>query len=224
MTDSLFSIVGPIMVGPSSSHTAGAIRLALMARKLANRPITAVTFTLYNSFAKTYRGHGTDKGLLAGMLGFTVSDDRVRDAETHAKKAGLNYRFECDASPNHFPPNTVRFDLTLDDETTMAIVGHSVGGGRILITQINQYTVSLQGEMPTLMMIYTDKPGMIWQVTKIIAEANINIATLQCSRQRRGQKAFMTITLDEALPEAACMAIDTITDVELVRCLDRLPN
>ncbi len=224
MSDSLFSIVGPVMVGPSSSHTAGAVRLGLLARMLANQPITHATFTLYNSFAHTHKGHGTDKGLLAGLLGFNVSDERIRTAFAHADEAHLPYEFLCDTAPNHYPPNTVHMALTLADTTTMTLIGHSIGAGRVRISQLNKHKVNLQGEMPTLLMIYTDKPGMIWQVTKTIAEAHINIATLHCNRQRRGKLAFMTITLDDALPTDAIDTINAITDVVMVRCLNKLPD
>ncbi len=224
MSDSLFSIVGPVMVGPSSSHTAGAVRLGLLARMLAKQSIAKATLTLYNSFAHTYKGHGTDNGLLAGLLGFGVSDERIRTAHQHADEAGLAYQFICDTQPNHYPPNTVLMELVLADDTPLRLMGHSIGAGRVRISQLNEHKVNLQGEMPTLLMIYTDKPGMIWQVTKIIAEANINIATLQCSRQRRGKLAFMTITLDDALPTAATIAINAIADVSMVGFLDKLPD
>lgn len=224
MSDSIFNIVGPVMVGPSSSHTAGAVRLAQLVYRLASQPIQHVTFTLYNSFAKTYRGHGTDKGLIAGMLDIPVSDDRIRHAEKEAQSVGLQYAFHIEDSPNHYPPNTVIFTLLLADNSQLEVVGHSVGGGRVLISKINGYNVSLQGEMPTVVMFYTDKPGMIWQVTKIIAEHHVNIATLHCARLQRGTTAFMTITLDEPLPAGSVAAINAINDVQLVRCFDKLPD
>lgn len=224
MSDSVFSVVGPVMVGPSSSHTAGAVRLGLLVRRLAAQPVKAVAFHLYNSFAKTYRGHGTDKGLLAGILGLAVDDEAVCHAERTAQEAQLDYTFTPHEEPNSYPPNTVVFELLLADDSPLRVVGHSVGGGRVLISQINDYNVSLQGEMPTVVMFYTDQPGMIWQTTKAIAEAGINIATLQCSRLRRGTTAFMTITLDEPLPDEAASHIQAIADVQLMRCFDKLPS
>jgi L-serine dehydratase len=224
MSESIFSVVGPIMIGPSSSHTAGAVRLALLVRKLANQPIKTVNFHLYNSFAKTYRGHGTDKGLIAGILNIGVSDAKVAQAEQEAKTAKLNYQFTLHDEPNNYPPNTVKFKLTLADDSALSVIGHSVGGGRVLITKINDYNVSLQGEMATLIMVYNDKPGMIWRTTKVIAESETNIATLQCSRLKRGTTAFMTITLDEPLSQPAIDEINAIENVHWMGCFDKLPD
>src|SRR5262249_39622845 len=110
---SLFDIMGPVMIGPSSSHTAGAVRLAQLARNVANASVTHVTFTLYNSFAKTYQGHGTDRGLLAGLLGVSVDDESIRDIFSAAERSGLQYEFVVHPDPNHYPPNTVRFEMDL---------------------------------------------------------------------------------------------------------------
>lgn len=223
-TASLFDIVGPVMVGPSSSHTAGAVRLGLMARALADKPIIKAQLTLYNSFAQTYRGHGTDKGLIAGLLGLNVDDERIKEAPDLLAKSPLTVEFICFDKPNTLSPNTVRFDLTLEDGQTLSLVGHSVGGGNIYISQVNGFSVSLQGELPTLLLLYSDQPGMIWQTTKVIAEAGINIATLQCNRQSRGETAFMTITLDHPLPPEAEAGLYTIANVHFCRHLEALPR
>lgn len=225
MSGSLFDIVGPVMVGPSSSHTAGAVRLGLLARMLANSPINKVSFTLFNSFAQTYKGHGTDKGLLGGILGFSVDDERLRDAFTHADNAKLNYNFIIeDKANNNYSPNTVTFELTLENGQTASITGHSTGGGRVYISKFNNYTVNLKGEAPTVILFYKDQPGMIWKTTKIIAEAGINIANLQCSRLQRGIEAFMAITLDDPLPANAVTEIYNLADVHTARCLEKLPQ
>lgn len=220
---SLFDIAGPVMVGPSSSHTAGAVRLANLARLIAGQPVCEVEFVLYNSFAQTYRGHGTDRGLVAGILGFGVADERIRDVFDHAEAQGLSYLIKPFAGPNHYPPNTVMFNMVLSDGTSLQIVGHSIGGGKVHVSRINEHALSLRGEMPTLVLFYRDQPGMIWQVTKILAEEGINIATLTCNRNQRGAKAFMIITLDSTPSEAVSLAIRRIADIESVRCIDRLP-
>lgn len=220
---SLFDIVGPIMVGPSSSHTAGAVRLANLARAIANQPIIEVEFVLYNSFAQTYQGHGTDRGLIAGILGYGVNDERIRDAFTLAAQHQLRYRITPFTSANNYSPNTVVFNMKLADETMMRVVGHSIGGGKVYVSKIDDHNVSLRGEMPTLILFYKDKPGMIWQVTKVLAEEDINIATLTCNRNQRGVEAFMIILLDSMPPQSAVESIQRISDIYTVKCLDKMP-
>lgn len=212
------------MVGPSSSHTAGAVRLANLARLVASKPIRKVEFLLYNSFAKTYRGHGTDRGLLAGILGYGVEDERIREAYELAKQAKLDYALTPVDQPNHYTPNTVIIKLVLEDGEEMTITGHSVGGGKVYLSKINDFHVSLKGELPTLILYYKDKPGMIWQVTKVLAEHDVNIATLTCTRQQRGGGAFMTITLDSLPGPGDIAAITQIPDIYFARCIDQLPS
>ncbi len=221
---SLFDIMGPVMIGPSSSHTAGAVRLAQLARNAAGRPIRKIRFTLYNSFAKTYKGHGTDRGLIAGILGIGVEDESIRDIFEKAKASKLVYSFEIHEDPNHYPPNTVKFTAELDNGEEVVVIGHSIGGGKVYLSKINEYNVSLRGEYPTLVMFYHDEPGMIWRVTKIIAEEGINIASLQCTRKEKGTEAFMAICLDSLLPEPQVNAIRQISHVYSVRNIDKIPS
>jgi L-serine dehydratase len=232
MGDSLFDIVGPVMVGPSSSHTAGAVRLANLARWISTGEpgyrntsslIRQVEFVLYNSFAKTYRGHGTDRGLVAGMMGLGVDDDRIRDAFSLAEEQGFSYMLTPSTQANNYLPNTVLFKIVLADGQTYNILAHSIGGGKVLVSKINRYDVTIDGELPTLLLFYKDKPGMIWRVTKILAEKNINIATLHCSRTQRHVDAYMTITMD-SMPDAADIDnIAAIEDIQSIKCFDRLP-
>ena len=219
---SLFDIVGPIMVGPSSSHTAGAVRLANLARLVADQPIVSVEFVLYNSFAQTYQGHGTDRGLIAGILGYGVNDERIRDAFALAQEHGLNYQITPFTGANNYPPNTVVFHMTLADGQHCRVVGHSTGGGKVHVSKINDHNLSLRGEMPTLILFYKDQPGMIWKVTKALAQRDINIATLTCNRNQRGVDAFMIITLDSLPPPDAVAEIRHIPDIYTVRCIDKL--
>jgi L-serine dehydratase len=219
---SLFDIVGPVMVGPSSSHTAGAVRLANLARSLTEQPIVDVEFVLYNSFAQTYQGHGTDRGLIAGILGYGVNDERIRDAFLLAEQHGLHYRITPFQGANNYSPNTVVFNLTLEDGQKLRVVGHSIGGGKVYVSKIDDRNISLRGEMPTLILFYKDQPGMIWHVTKILAERHINIAGLTCNRTQRGEQAFMMITLDSLPPLEAVEEIRGIADIYSVRCIDKL--
>jgi L-serine dehydratase len=223
-SDSLFDIMGPVMIGPSSSHTAGAVRLGLLARCIAGQTILKADFHLYNSFAKTYQGHGTDRGLIAGLLGHSVDSDAIRDAFTLAKDAKLDVQFIPHPDTPSLPPNTVHFVLTLGNSERLSIMGHSVGGGKVYVSKVNDYHLVLKGDYPTLVMFYKDKPGMIWQVTKHIAEADINIASLVCSRQDKGQEAFMAICLDSLLPQERVDAIQAIPEVYYVRNVDKLPS
>ncbi|HEY9745081.1 MAG TPA: L-serine ammonia-lyase, iron-sulfur-dependent subunit beta [Oculatellaceae cyanobacterium] len=219
---SLFDIVGPIMVGPSSSHTAGAVRLANLVRLIAEQPILEVEFILYNSFAQTYQGHGTDRGLVAGILGLRVNDERIRDAFSIAEQAGLTYKITPFQGANNYSPNTVVFQCVLQDGSPLSVTGHSIGGGKVYVSKINDKNVALRGDAPTLILFYKDQPGMIWQVTKILAERNINIATLTCNRNHRGEQAFMMITMDSMPDRAAVEEIRQIADIKTVRCIDRI--
>jgi L-serine dehydratase len=219
---SLFDIVGPIMVGPSSSHTAGAVRLANLARLIAAQPIAEVEFVLYNSFAQTYQGHGTDRGLIAGILGYGVNDERIRDAFALAEVHGLHYKMTPFFGANNYSPNTVIFNLTLQNGDKMRVVGHSIGGGKVYVSKIDDRNITLRGEMPTLILFYKDQPGMILEVTKILAERHINIASLTCNRTQRGEQAFMIITLDSLPPADAVEEIRAIHDIYSVRCIDKL--
>lgn len=222
MGSSLFDIVGPIMVGPSSSHTAGAVRLANLARSIAGQNIASVEFVLYNSFAKTYQGHGTDRGLIAGILGYGVDDPRIRDAFEVAKAENLQYAIKPFTGSNHYSPNTVVFNMILENQEHLKIVGHSIGGGKVYVSKINDYNVSLKGVFPTLLLFYKDQPGMIWQTTKIIAERGINIASLHCSRHGKGEQAFMEICLDTLLPPDAVEQISQIPNVYIVKSIDKI--
>jgi L-serine dehydratase len=219
---SLFDIVGPVMVGPSSSHTAGAVRLANLAALIADQPIREVKFVLYNSFAQTYQGHGTDRGLIAGILGYGVNDERIRDAFRLAEAQGLKFEIVPYFGANNYSPNTVAFEMKLEDGREMRVVGHSVGGGKVYVSQIDDHNVSIRGEMPTLILFYKDQPGMIWQVTKILAELKINIAALTCNRNQRGEEAFMIITMDSMPARGVVAEIRKIPDIHEVIAIDRL--
>lgn len=186
---SLFSVISPIMVGPSSSHTAGAVRLGLMARNIYNAPFKKVKFVLYNSFATTGFGHGTDKGLLAGLLGYNVDDSRIKDIFNIVENIEYSYEYQQDIA--RFP-NSV--DIIIDGKRKIS--GDSVGAGEIRINSIDTFAVNINGSYDTLLMFYKDKPGMISQVSDIIQKYNINIATLHCGRSSKGGIASMCIELD----------------------------
>lgn len=212
---SLFSVISPIMVGPSSSHTAGAVRLGLMARNIYKNSFKKVHFVLYNSFATTGFGHGTDKGLLAGLLGYSVDDARIKNIFETVKNIEYSYEYVQDIS--HFP-NSV--DIIIDNK--MKISGDSVGAGEIRINSIDEFSVSINGSYDTLLMIYKDKPGMISKVSDIIQKNNINIATLHCGRSSKGGDASMCIELDVPAGEDIVEKVRELKDVFFVTNVRKL--
>lgn len=178
---SIFDILGPIMIGPSSSHTAGAVRLGNMAAGIFHRPIRRADFYLHGSFAKTYRGHGTDLALVAGIMGLLPDDERIRQAYALAEAQGIEVAFHT-TDLGYVHPNTVAIELT-GVEDRFRIIGSSLGGGAIEISRINETDVLIHGEHPTLILSYQDKPGVISQITSRIAQAGVNIAAMKVSRQ-----------------------------------------
>ena len=203
------------MVGPSSSHTAGAIRLGLMAKNIYSKPVKKVVFRLYNSFAHTGKGHGTQKGLLAGILGYKVSDNRIKHIFEITKDIDYKYEYANDISRH---PNSV--DIEINDE--MFISGDSVGAGEIKITSINGFSVGISGNYHTILLIYKDKPGMISTVSNIIQARNINIASLHCDRNEKGGKASMYIALDTNAGDEIVKEIEQISDVDYVTCIRKI--
>ncbi|HWQ61098.1 MAG TPA: L-serine ammonia-lyase, iron-sulfur-dependent subunit beta [Negativicutes bacterium] len=197
----MFDIAGPIMVGPSSSHTAGAVRLGAMARIILGEPPTAAAIRLHGSFAQTCRGHGTDKAIIGGLLGFAPDDERIKTALILAADFGLKYSFATVDLPD-VHPNTAVLALTGASGQTRQVTGASVGGGNILVTRIDEYPVRVTGQYHTLITIHDDKPGVIAVVTRELAQAGVNIAFMQVSRNERGAEALMVIEADEPIPTA----------------------
>ena len=212
---SIFSVISPIMVGPSSSHTAGAVRLGLMARNIYKSSFKKVKFVLYNSFATTGFGHGTDKGLLAGLLGHSVDDSIIKNIFNIVKDIEYSYEYVQDIS--RFP-NSV--DIIIDDK--MKISGDSVGAGEIRINEIDGFKVNINGVYDTILMMYKDKPGMISTVSDIIQKYKINIATLHCGRSSKGGVASMCIELDIPASDELVDKIKTLKDVFFVTNVRKL--
>ena len=208
----VFDIVGPVMIGPSSSHTAGAVRLGLMARKILGEEAVRAEINLHGSFARTYRGHGTDKALIAGILGFAPEDERIREALQIARGHGLEFNFQT-VNLEEAHPNTAVIYLVGRSGRTARVRGASVGGGNIMISNIDGYQVELTGQYPALITIHHDCPGVITRVTQILAHAAVNIAFMRVSRQNRGETAMMIMELDEE-PVAAvieeCQQADNV--------------
>lgn len=214
-TYSVFDILGPVMIGPSSSHTAGAARLGRIAANIAGKGIRKVTFHLHGSFAKTYKGHGTDRALLAGVLGMEPRDERLRDAFYIAEKENLRYEFvETDLGDVH--PNTVKFVFEMEDGIVSSVTGSSVGGGSIIINNVDGEEVEFSGDLPTIITKHYDRPGVITNVTSILSNHNVNIAFMKVFRRAKGQMAAMVLETDNPIPHEAVSSISGIKDIEKV--------
>lgn len=217
----LFDIISPVMIGPSSSHTAGAVRLGLLAKNIYKNIPKKVIFKLYNSYAHTGKGHGTEKGLLAGVLGLSVEDRRIKDIFNSDLAKTIEYEFEyCDNFKYH--PNAV--DMTFIGENTMFISGESVGAGEIAIRQINDFHVKLTGKYNTILIVYKDKPGMISQVSSALQYHNINIASLYCDRNAKGKQASMIISVDGHISPEIVEIIEEIPEIYFVSYIEKLEN
>ena len=193
---SLLDIIGPVMVGPSSSHTAGACRLGLLARGLVGGTPQRARVELHGSFARTGEGHGTDKAIVGGLMGFRPDDERLREALTIAEREGLEYRFEKTTISDEAHPNTVRLTLERDDRSAV-MTGSSLGAGRVLVTEIDGYPVEVSGNHHTVVLVAEDVKGSVARIATILAEDGMNIATLRLTRKARGGDAFMVIELDD---------------------------
>lgn len=212
-TTSAFEILGPIMVGPSSSHTAGALRCARVAAALVGGEVARARFVLWNSFAHTYRGHGTDRALVAGVLGLDADDERIRDAFELAAARGLSFGFEVAGDDEALHPNTVEIALTARDGTRVEVIGESLGGGRVRISRINGVGVDLSGLYTTLFVAHRDAPGALAALTGALAGAGMNIAFCRTYRAEQGGRAYTVFETDGA---AEAAVLPEVRGLELV--------
>lgn len=219
MKQSIFDILGPVMIGPSSSHTAGAARIARLAALLAGE-FKSARCVLHGSFAATGKGHGTDIAITAGLLGIHESDERLKDAMRIAKESGKDITFETgDLGDEH--ENTVRMFFGTQDGTH-SVTGSSVGGGNIIITEFDGFSISLSGEYPALVIVQYDKRGVIAEVSGILASFGVNIGVMEVYRQSRGELASTTIQCDGDIPQGVVEKIREIKDIVSVRSVPRL--
>jgi len=197
---SILDIIGPIMVGPSSSHTAGACRIGLLTRMMVGGTPERARIELHGSFARTGEGHGTDKAIAGGLMGFRPDDERLRDALEIAEREGLDYRFEKTTLDEEAHPNTVRITLERGDRSAQ-MMGSSLGAGRVLVTQVDGFPVEVSGNYHTIVLVAEDIRGSIARIATLLADDGINIATLRLTRQKKGGDAFMVIEVDESPAE-----------------------
>ena len=215
----IFDVIGPMMVGPSSSHTSGADLIAWIARQIFTGTPRKVTFVLYGSFADTYRGHGTDRALIGGILGYKSNDVRIRDAYEHAKEAGLAVDFVIDKETEVDHPNTV--DITMESASghKLLVRGVSIGGGRVRITRLNEIPVDFTGEYSTLLVGHQDEKGTLAYITNLLAESDVNVATLRLFRKEKGKQAYTIVESDNTFPAGLkdkIMEWPTVTSVDMI--------
>ncbi|WP_125702859.1 L-serine ammonia-lyase, iron-sulfur-dependent subunit beta [Lacticaseibacillus daqingensis] len=196
---SVFDIIGPVMVGPSSSHTAGAARIGKVVRNIFGEQPERVDIYLYESFAKTYRGHGTDIALVGGLLGMAPDDARLPDSLRLAHEAGIKVTF-VPKSDKVDHPNSARIMLSRGAHK-LSVLGVSIGGGNIQISEINGFKISLSMGTPTFITVHQDVPGMIAKVTQVFSDAGINIGTMTVTRESKGEKAIMILEVDDRRPD-----------------------
>lgn len=208
-----FDILGPNMIGPSSSHTAGALRIAFIAGKMAAKPVS-VKFVLYGSFAHTYHGHGTDRALVGGILGYHPDDERIRDSFQHAKDEGLEFTFEENFEDKEVYPNTVDIYLADAEGNTVSLRGESIGGGNAVVTRLNGVDVELTGNYSTLVVEHIDKKGTLAFVTTVLSAYDLNIGSLRLYRESKGKIAYAIIELDTNVKQ---QVVDALRGFEAVR-------
>ena len=220
---SLLDIIGPVMVGPSSSHTAGACRLGLLARGLVGGTPDRARIELHGSFARTGEGHGTDKAVVGGLMGFRPDDERLRTALDIAEREGLDYRFEKTTlgEENEVHPNTVRLTVERGDRRSV-MTGSSLGAGRVLVTEIDGYPVEVTGNYHTILLVADDMKGSIAAIATVLSAFSLNVATLKVSRRQRGGDAFMVWETDEQPDERVRDAIRALPWVKWAYRLDKV--
>lgn len=215
----VFDIVGPVMIGPSSSHTAGAARIGKAARLLLGEEPAHAHILFHGSFAKTYRGHGTDKAVIGGLLGFDPWDERIRSSVELAGEQGISITIATGTIEDAHP-NTVRIAMAGKSGKEILLEGASVGGGNIRITNINGMAVDVTGQFPTLVILHEDHPGVIAKVTALVSSHRANIANFRLSRQEKGGRAIMTIETDQPVSQKSAEEIQNlpyVIDVVLLK-------
>ena len=211
----ILDIIGPVMVGPSSSHTAGAARIGQVALKLLGEEVRSAKIRLHGSFLATGKGHGTDRALVAGLLGLSVDDRRIPDSFWLAKERGMDFEISgitlADAHPN-----SVKLEVTSESGRKLELVAASIGGGRIRICEIDGLRADFSAEAPTVVVFNQDRPGCIVKVTSRLGSAGVNIATMQVYRDERGGHAVMVIEVDQQLPEGCIGQLEQEEGIEKV--------
>ncbi|MBM7618950.1 L-serine dehydratase [Bacillus tianshenii] len=211
---SVFDIIGPVMIGPSSSHTAGAARIGRVARSLFGRQPDWASISFYGSFAKTYKGHGTDVAIVGGLLDFDTFDERIKTSLSIADSLNMKVEFiEEEAITDH--PNTAKVRIG-DAQGDLELVGISIGGGKIEITELNGFELRLSGNHPALLVVHNDRYGAIAGVANVLAKFAINIGHMEVSRKEKGKQALMTIEVDQNIDDAVINELSALPHITQV--------
>ena len=216
---SIFDVIGHIMVGPSSSHTAGACQIAYVARLLFGRKPKEVKIGLHGSFAETYRGHGTDIALLGGLLGFSPEDERIKDAFELAKKEELIYSFESVDLGAEYHPNSVSIEL-IDGDDKMIVIGSSIGGGNIEIVEVNDLEAGFGGEPNTLVILNKDKIGALVSIAATLSKYKLNIGAMKISRDIKKKIALTWLESDSVISEEVIKELKKYPEIIWVRIIN----
>ncbi|GEK32602.1 L-serine ammonia-lyase, iron-sulfur-dependent subunit beta [Kurthia sibirica] len=211
---SVFDIIGPVMIGPSSSHTAGAARIGRVARDLFGKQPTWAKIHLYGSFAETYKGHGTDVAIIGGLLDYDTFDERIKTSFDEAARLGLTFEFITETgSVDH--PNTARIVIG-DGDSEMSMVGISIGGGSIEITELNDFPLRMSGGMSAILVVHDDRAGVVANVAVSLAHHSINIGHMEVSRKERGNMALMVIEVDQNISTEILEEIELLPNITKV--------
>jgi L-serine dehydratase len=213
----IFDVIGPVMIGPSSSHTAGAVRLGNLARAILGEPVREAVIGLHGSFAQTYKGHGTDLALAAGIQGWATDDARIPKSFEAVHQAGITISFKIINLGDLAHPNSVEFWLTGTNGNTCKVVGASIGGGRVCISNIDDFPVEFSGEFPAILTMHDDRPGAIALVTSILSTNGVNVAQMRVFRKQKGGLAAMIVETDQPVDDAQVKVISTLPHIESVR-------
>ncbi|WKK83696.1 L-serine ammonia-lyase, iron-sulfur-dependent subunit beta [Marivirga arenosa] len=217
---SIFDMIGPVMIGPSSSHTAGVVRIARAAIKVLGAIPNEATVTFYNSFAKTYEGHGSDKAIIAGLLNLKTDDKRIKEAFELAKEAGLTYTFKSIGSAGTYHPNTIKLNLKKGDKS-VEVIGESLGGGVINISKVNGFTANISATLHTLIITADDREGSIAFITSILTHDKANIATMSVTRKGKKDIACLAIEMDTGLKE---ISLEYLKNLDWVQDVIYIPD
>lgn len=215
----LFDILGPVMVGPSSSHTAGAVRIGYISRLLLQDTPVRATISFHGSFATTGIGHGTDKAIISGLLGMKPDDIRIPDSFELAKEAPLEFQFKTVVLKDAHP-NTAVLELDGLHGKKVKIQASSIGGGRIMINELDDIVVNFSAEKPTLIVHNMDQPGHVAEVTSMLAHKSVNIASMSLYRNKRGGYAVMVLELDQTVPLESVVWLEHLEGVLKVTFVD----
>lgn len=196
-----FDVLGPIMIGPSSSHTAGACRIANTAAKICGKNFESVEFLLHGSFAHTYKGHGTDKALVGGIMGYETDDERIKTSFEIAESEGIKFSFKTTDLGEKYHPNTVKVLFHYKDQPDEYVIGTSIGGGAIVIVDINEMEIEFRGEHPTILLQYDEQQGVIAYVSSLLAGNSYNIESINTQKDKLKNLVTLTIEIDRELSD-----------------------